>query len=358
MPKRVNPLRHVSDFADCYDALKIMNQHGIINAQYITKELMEKQSSDNLEDKQKHLKSSLKSLQRSTNAEGKVFAVYTCHPYAILVGAVSSNVVIIDTHKVPLEVGGEEAGLLAFFNIESNQNDDVLDSVVHWISLRMKRSIHQYSMELHSLVQLEAKDVVGSTDGDEIVIWNTEDVDLLNVSAEIERNLQSVASDDCVMADSEDADVFNASTEIEQNLQSIPSNNKCIEMHHNDDDKVLNTSQEMKRWEGSPLSDQSNKKGHRNYSLPEELPAVKEDDLIVWKAHLTKFGLNSLNDVQIQAIQGVQLGRNVMVVQLTGSGKSLCFQLPSLFECGNKMVVVISSTTLKTHRWRVSGKST
>ena len=101
-----------------------------------------------------------------------------------------------------MEVGGEEASLLAFFNIESNQNDDVLDSVVHWISLRMKRSIQQYSMELHSLVQLEAKDVVGSTDGDEIVIWNTEDVHLLNVSAEIEQNLQSVASDDCVMADS------------------------------------------------------------------------------------------------------------------------------------------------------------
>ena len=131
-------------------------------------------------------------------------------------------------------------------------------------------------------------------------------------------------------------DVFNASTEIEQNLQSITSNNECIEMHHNNNDKVLNTSQEMKRCEGSPLSDQRNKKGHRNYSLPEELPAVKENDLIIWKGHLTKFGLNSLNDFQIQAIQGVQLGCDVIVVQPTGSGKSLCFQLPSLFECGKK----------------------
>ena len=67
----------------------------------------------------------------------------------------------------------------------------------------------------------------------------------------------------------------------------------------------------------------------------------KEDDLILWKGHLTKFGLNSLNDFQIQVIQSVQLGRDVIVVQPTGSGKSLCFQLPSLFE-REKFVVVIT----------------
>ena len=58
---------------------------------------------------------------------------------------------------------------------------------------------------------------------------------------------------------------------------------------------------------------------------------------------MTKFGLNSLNDFQIQAIQSVQLGRGVIVVQPTGSGKSLCFQLPSLFE-REKFVVVITPT--------------
>ena len=107
----MKPLGNVSDFTDVYNALKVMTQHGIIiNTQYINKELLEKQSSDNLEDKQKHLKSALKSIQRSTNAEGKAFAVYIYHPYAILVGLISSNVVIIGTHKVPSEVGGEEAG--------------------------------------------------------------------------------------------------------------------------------------------------------------------------------------------------------------------------------------------------------
>ena len=344
LPKCLNPLRDVRDFADVDDALKLMNQHCIINTQYITKELLEKQSSDNLEDKQKHLKLALKSLQRSTNSEGKAFAVYTCHPYAILVGVLSSNVLIIDTHKVSSEVGGEESGLMVLLDNDSNQNDNALDSVVHWISLRMKKSIRQYSTELHSLVQLEAKDVVRSDVDDSIVVSDTEDADLLNASAEIERNLQSVDFDDCVMADSEDADLLNASTEIEQNLRSVASDDECVELKHTDNNEVLNTTQEMKGCVSPSISDRSNDKGHRNYSLPEELPAVEENDLMVWKGHLTKFGLNSLNDFQIQAIQGVQLGRDVIVVQPTGSGKSLCFQLPSLFERGKKMVVVISPT--------------
>ena len=105
----------------------------------------------------------------------------------------------------------------------------------------------------------------------------------------------------------------------------------------------LYVTPEMERSEGSPPSNTTNKNDHGNYTLPEELPAVKEDDLILWKGHLTKFGLNSLNDFQIQAIQSVQLSRDVIVVQPTGSGKSLCFQLPSLFE-REKFVVVITPT--------------
>lgn len=39
---------------------------------------------------------------------------------------------------------------------------------------------------------------------------------------------------------------------------------------------------EMEQSEGSPQSNTTNKNDHGNYTLPEELPAVKEDDLILW----------------------------------------------------------------------------
>lgn len=206
LPNRVNHLRKVSDYADVYDALQIMTQHAIINTQYTTTEILAKQSSDNLEDEQRHLKSALKSLEKSKNAEGKAFAVYTCNPYAILVGVVRSTFIITDTHKVHEEVGGKDSGLLVLFNLKSIQKDDVLDGVVNWISLRMKRSIKDFSTKLHSLVLLQAKSDVGSVDEDEFVISDSEDLEILNASIEIERHLQCIDSNDCVEVEEKEND--------------------------------------------------------------------------------------------------------------------------------------------------------
>ena len=354
-----------------------MNQHAIINTQYTTTEILAKQSSDNLEDKQRHLKSALKSLEKSKNAEGKAFAVYTCNPYAILVDVVRSTFIIIDTHKVHEEVGGNDSGLLVLVNLKSIQKDDVLDGVVNWISLRMKRSIKDYSTKLHSLVLLQAKSDVGSVDEDEFVISDSEDLDILNASIEIERHLQCIDSNDCVEVEEKENDRLQNEkvNKIKPDLKDhkigsrvCPTSSKSTEKDHSPQEKKdtaayltmrqkptktviadtgevehLYVAPEMERSEGSPPSNTTNKNDHGNYTLPEELPAVKEDDLILWKGHLTKFGLNSLNDFQIQAIQSVQLGRDVIVVQPTGSGKSLCFQLPSLFE-REKFVVEITPT--------------
>ena len=41
---------------------------------------------------------------------------------------------------------------------------------------------------------------------------------------------------------------------------------------------------------------------------------MREDDLIIWKGHLTKFGLSSLNEFQMKAIQSVQHGRDTIPV--------------------------------------------
>ena len=409
LPKRVNHLRKVSDYADVYDALQIMNQHAIINTQYSTTEVLAKQSSDNLVDKQRHLKAALESLEKSKNAEGKAFAGYTCNPLAVLVGVVRSTFIIIDTHKVHEEVGGKESGLLVLFDLESIKKDDVLDGIVNWISLRMRRSFKDYS-----LVLLQAKSDVANIDKDEFGISHTEDLDILNTSVEIERHLQSksdvvkIDEDEFAISDTEDVDILNASIELERHVQSIDSNDS-VEVEEKEKDRPrqmeketkiqpdvtdhkigsrvcptsseskenvhspqefhdtagysmmkqtppesviadtaeveqgLNIDPEMERNDGATTSNTSNKNVHGNYTLPEDLPVVKEDDLIIWKGHLTKFGLNSLNDFQIQAVQSVQLGRDVIVVQPTGSGKSLCFQLPSLFE-REKFVVVITPT--------------
>lgn len=55
------------------------------------------------------------------------------------------------------------------------------------------------------------------------------------------------------------------------------------------------------------------------------------------------FQLTSLHGWQEKVIAAVLDGRNSVVIQPTGSGKSLCFQLPP-FLCEGKMAVVITPT--------------
>eukprot|EP00794_Sanderia_malayensis_P013648 gene13648-15076_t len=48
---------------------------------------------------------------------------------------------------------------------------------------------------------------------------------------------------------------------------------------------------------------------------------------LVWHGILTKFGLTTFKPFQLQALWAIDHGRDAIVVQRTGSGKSLCFQV-------------------------------
>ncbi len=54
------------------------------------------------------------------------------------------------------------------------------------------------------------------------------------------------------------------------------------------------------------------------------------------------FGITSFKEWQISTIRAVLERRNSLVIQPTGSGKSICFQLPSLIT--GKMTVVLTPT--------------
>ena len=99
---------------------------------------------------------------------------------------VRSTFITIDTHKVQ-EDGGENSGLLLLFNKESSSKDNVLDGIVHWILLRMKRSITGFSTELQSLVLLKATNDVVNADAGKVFISDTEDAEIVNASIEMEK---------------------------------------------------------------------------------------------------------------------------------------------------------------------------
>lgn len=89
-------------------------------------------------------------------------------------------------------------------------------------------------------------------------------------------------------------------------------------------------------------NEESNNKGN-SYMLPKQLPPLAKRNEVLWKGHLTAFGFNSFKPFQLQAIHAIQEGHDVVMVQPTGSGKSLCFQVPSVVEV-NTVIIVISPT--------------
>jgi len=190
LPKVINPLRKISEYADADEALKTMNDHKIISTKYVTKELLQKQSAKSLTEKKGQLRSALLALETSKNAEGKAFAIYTCNPFAILVGVLNSAFAVIDTHKVREDVGGNQAGLLGHFPFECSNKEKVIDGLVDWISPRMKGSIDDYSTQQHSLLMMEVENANTYVGAQEFVISDTEDADLLNASMEVERDPQ------------------------------------------------------------------------------------------------------------------------------------------------------------------------
>ena len=71
-----------------------------------------------------------------------------------------------------------------------------------------------------------------------------------------------------------------------------------------------------------------------------EIPKQKE---LVWRGHLTQFGLSSLKPFQKRAMVAKEKNKNGIVLQPTGSGKGLGYQLPALFE-EKKVTIVICPT--------------
>ena len=299
------PRSYTRCYADADEAVKMMNDHKIISTKYVTQELLQKQSAKSLTEKQGQLRSALIALETLKNVDGKALAIYTCNPFGILVGVLNSEFIVIDTHKVLEDVGGNQAGLLAHFTFECSNKEKVIDGLVDWISLRMKGSIDEYSTQLHSLLMMEVVNVATNVGEEEFVISDTEDADLLNASTEVERDLQCRISDACTEKEHCHIKVGDVETE--------------------------NSESAVGEDESAP------------WVSPGMTPPPSKPTEIIWMGHLTRFGLSNLKSFQLDAVNAVESKRDTVVIQPTGSGKSLCYQLPALFDSSHFMVSLISS---------------
>ena len=62
------------------------------------------------------------------------------------------------------------------------------------------------------------------------------------------------------------------------------------------------------------------------------MPTPDKTTETLWTRYLARFGHSSLKPFQKDAIQTVELSRDSIIIQPTASGKSICFELTSLFD--------------------------
>lgn len=84
---------------------------------------------------------------------------------------------------------------------------------------------------------------------------------------------------------------------------------------------------------------------HHWISASDITPPDKKNE-VLWTGYLARFGHSPLKKFQKDATQAVQLTLDSIIIQPTASGKSICFQLPSLFDKKLKIVVICPTISL------------
>ena len=139
-------------------------------------------------------------------------------------------------------------------------------------------------------------------------------------------------------ADDED-DVF---------VSSVPYTEELSEKSSEGVDQVpLSSGRKPLRKPGTlTIKQEANNYSTKLWEHPAGNHAYDESIELLWKGHLTKFQLTNFKRFQLDAIRAVERKKDVIVVQKTGSGKSICFQVPSLFDKTKTTVVICPTLSL------------
>ena len=79
----------------------------------------------------------------------------------------------------------------------------------------------------------------------------------------------------------------------------------------------------------------------------EEEIKMEEQDIMKWQGYSQKyFGVRKTHSFQLKTLHLLEKGRDVLVIQSTSSGKSLCFQVPLPMITSKKELVLLIVPTV------------
>lgn len=330
LPEKINDFRDVNAYSNIDEALKLLQDKNLIRHRYSVTEMIKDQLCTSQEGKRSQLRNALLALM----AESPSLAIYTCTPVSFVIGFIRDAFLIIDTHCIPAHLGGNGNAIIKVVRCKGDIQSGI-QLVIDWLEERMKNSIgHERGLE--SLVQLSIQDE-SNCDG-------AIDVEMASCSTLNE-------DDQLLLSFTED---FNTSDvnddEDDALLASLPdSANSPAECSKMANHAGLFTQAEALEGCGAPackIKKESNNVSSQLWENPSRNHAFNESTELLWKGHLTKFQHTTFKRFQLDAIRAVEAKKDVVIVQKTGSGKSLCFQVPSLFDKTKTTVVICPTISL------------
>ena len=281
-PAEINRLRDIGDHFSVDEAYDILQTNHLLLREYEFKESLSTSSMAQSVAGEEELRNCLRTMAQKSS---RTFAVYTCPPIIFTIvhtaGANGSNhFLVIDTHKISSEVGGNGNGVITSADYREEQLANVTTELAKWIRKRIESSVRLPAPQSLLVVDSKSETIETSDDNDVLL---------------------SVIED------------------FENSYTTEDAQGNAIDENH-----IQSQRQE-------------------NYKSPSSVLQPSKTEVILWKGYLTKFGLTSFRDFQIAAINAVEKKNDVVVIQRTGSGKSLVYQIPALFSTF-KYTIVISPT--------------
>ena len=285
-PTLLNPFRDVDKLMAVDEVLTLFKENNITTHEYALEErLLGRTSSNNYLESVATLETALHQL--SVGAPS--FTIYTQTPVSFGVLAFDHQIVVIDTHRIGESLGGNGNGAVMVFRRNNQlEKHSFCKRASNWILKRMCKSLE---IPPQSLVVL--KEI--STHSSSSALVKQEDIDTDSVG-----ELTFIPWDD-------DEDLLKA---VEMSTENFGK--ACAREVQTFSDKFV------------------------------DIPTTARDVTI--QGHATKLGIMKLKDFQLRAVKAVLDGRDCLIVQSTASGKSACFQLPSVILNEGCFVLVISPT--------------
>ena len=325
LPEQINDFRDVNSYCNIEEALQLLQERNLIRHRYELNELIQDQLCKSPEEKRDQLNDALLALA----ADSPSLAIYTCTPVSLVVGFIGDAFLIIDTHCIPVDLGGNGNAIIKVVHC-NGKIEMGGQTVLDWLEKRMISSVGP-DRGPDSLLQLSLgetaindADMTCSPDVDE------DDILLLSLTEDF------LGSND--VADHED-DLL---------LASVPHTEELSERSSDELDQVLLSSESdpQRKADTPTIKEETNDFSTKLWEHPAGYHAFDESTELVWKGHLTKFQLTTFKRFQLDAIRAVERNKDVIVVQKTGSGKSICFQVPSLFDKTKTTVVICPTISL------------